>query len=208
MGFYATNLGFGGASPSFVETVKAAEPITSAALAVSNGLEVLTGLEMSSLGCIVVGVLLSTLGNSHPSSTAGGAAATATQQQLLQEAASSPLLASFFSCAIVMTANLCFSFRGLYQKLFMANLLQVVGKDKLPSSSPLEPKLVVDDLNLQFRMQQFGVGLLIVPAILYHGLPTLLSNERSSLSEYVESGIMERYVFLALVNGMAFTGYK
>ena len=167
MGFAGTNLSFSGASAAFVETVKAAEPITSAATAVLWGIEVLSFEEGTSLATIVAGVLLSTLGNSS-----GGGADGAS------------LSDSIRSCVTVMIANLCFSFRGLHQKLFRA--------------TPHGSKVSVDDLNLQFRMQQVGIVLLIVP-VLFWDTRTLLS--RLSIPSL-------GFLGLSLLNGFAFTSYK
>jgi drug/metabolite transporter (DMT)-like permease len=64
-GFLATNYSFERSSASFVETVKAAEPITSAAVAVGWGIETLGSREVASLLAIVSGVLLSTWGNAE-----------------------------------------------------------------------------------------------------------------------------------------------
>ncbi|CAB9522847.1 Phosphoenolpyruvate/phosphate translocator [Seminavis robusta] len=174
-GFFATNFGFLASSAAFVETVKAAEPITSAAVAVMWGIEVLSGPEMLSLGSIVAGVLISTL--AHSSAAAQGT-----------DAGASSMMQSLQSCLVVMTANLCFSFRGLYQKLFRA--------------SPEGSAAVIDDLNLQFRMQQIGVMLLIGPVIMLD-LRELLGHIWE-----VRSGIAIQYVALALVNGIAFTTYN
>ena len=181
MGFLATNSGFLASSAAFVETVKAAEPITSAAVAVLWKIETLSGPEGLSLGCIVVGVIISTLAHGAASSTSASV--------------STSLVSSLQSCMVVMTANLCFSFRGLYQKLFRA--------------SPEGAAQVIDDLNLQLRMQQIGVLLLIVPVVILHlreltfGL-VVLSREYGLIG----SGIVLRYLVMALINGIAFTGYK
>ena len=64
LGFLTTNLSFQRAAASYVETIKAAEPITSAAVAVLWGIETLSSQEVTSLTAIVTGVLLSTYGNS------------------------------------------------------------------------------------------------------------------------------------------------
>jgi drug/metabolite transporter (DMT)-like permease len=64
-GFLATNYCFERSSASFVETIKAAEPITSAAVAVGWGIETLGSREVTSLLAIVSGVLLSTWGNAQ-----------------------------------------------------------------------------------------------------------------------------------------------
>lgn len=65
LGFLTTNLSFQRSAASYVETIKAAEPITSAIVAVLWGIETLSSQEVSSLAAIVTGVLLSTVGNSQ-----------------------------------------------------------------------------------------------------------------------------------------------
>ncbi|GAX27251.1 hypothetical protein FisN_13Lh190 [Fistulifera solaris] len=171
-GFLATNYGFSGSSAAFVETIKAAEPITSATVAVLWGIESLNQFEIISLVTIVVGVLLSTLGN-RPSDT---------------ETAAS-LADSARACLIVMASNLCFSFRGLYQKLFRA--------------TSDGGTAVVDDLNLQFRMQQLGSYLLFVPVVVFHG-PSLCQRLLAGIS----LSNLFHYMILSLVNGCAFASYN
>jgi len=186
MGFLATNYGFSSAPASFVETIKAAEPITSASVAVLWGIESLSRQEVGSLGAIVTGVLLSTLGNNN-------AAATTTSSSSVGD--------SLRACLIVMASNLCFSFRGLYQKLFRA--------------TPEGNAQVVDDLNLQFRMQQIGVILLIVPVLIFE-FPSICRNlwNWSSSQEETDAPtgslhvLTVRYLLLALLNGCAFTSYN
>ena len=70
LGFLTTNVSFQRSAAAYVETIKAAEPITSASVAVLWGIETLSPPEVTSLAAIVTGVLLSTLGNST-SSTPG-----------------------------------------------------------------------------------------------------------------------------------------
>lgn len=178
VGFAATNISFRGASAAFVETVKAAEPITSAATAVMWGIEVLGIPEVLSLSTIVLGVLLSTLGNSSgTSSSTEGSSAKSTFVESLE------------SCGTVMLANICFSFRGLHQKLFRA----------------VYPKSSFDDLNLQFRMQQIGIYLLIGPVLIWDGR-TLLR----SLWLYPQQSFLSllKLFGLAVANGLSFTSYK
>ena len=55
LGFLTTNMAFGAAAPTYVETLKAAEPITSAVFAVVWGIEYLTLLEIMGLMGIVGG---------------------------------------------------------------------------------------------------------------------------------------------------------
>jgi drug/metabolite transporter (DMT)-like permease len=189
-GFLATNYGFSDSSASFVETIKAAEPITSASVAVLWGIESLSRSETASLGVIVAGVLLSTLGNSAGShdSTTTAASASAT--------AANNFADSVQVCLIVMAANLCFSFRGLYQKLFRAS---TEGNAQ-----------VVDDLNLQFRMQQIGACLLVVPVILFESttIISLVWNASKSYGGMIPIGVIWQYIALALVNGCAFASYN
>jgi drug/metabolite transporter (DMT)-like permease len=177
LGFLATNFGFSGSPASFVETIKAAEPITSATVAVLWGIEILSQEEVMSLGVIVAGVLLSTLGN-------GGEASTGIS-----------LGASLLACVIVMASNLCFSFRGLYQKLFRA--------------TPQGTLEAMDDMNLQYRMQQIGALLMSLP-VLFLEVPSILSTiwRLSMHHSLFQSGLIWRYVSLSLINGCAFAGYN
>ena len=187
LGFLMTNYGFAGSSATFVETIKAAEPITSATVAVWNGIETLSQPEMASLLAIVCGVVLSTMGNTTaPGQSSGSSSITGTQSAFAQ---------SIQACIIVMIANLSFSFRGLYQKLFRA--------------TPEGSTQVVDDLNLQMRMQQIGVGLLIGPVLLYEmGAILIHLGSLHSTHGLWKSGVSTHYLTLSLVNGFAFTCYN
>lgn len=129
-------------SSNYVLVNKASEPISSAAVASMNSIEVLGFEEILSLLVIVFGVVLSTIAKSSP--------------QVNSSAANSSFWSSLFSCILVSSSNLCFSFRGLHQKLFR----------KSYSSA-------FDDINLQFRMQQTGEFRLLVEVILYRHLHQL-----------------------------------
>eukprot|EP00956_Cyclotella_meneghiniana_P024729 scaffold50084_cov67-Cyclotella_meneghiniana.AAC.5 len=172
LGFLLTNYGFEAGSAAFVETIKAAEPITSASVAVAWGLERLGKEEICSLAGIVVGVILSTLGQK-------------TSKVEVENQQSTSLV---MSLVIVMISNICFSFRGLHQKLFRA--------------SPQGKASSFNDLNLQFRMQQIGVLMLAIPAMLTN---TLWILRRPSLFDL---GKIAQYLPLALANGIAFTSYN
>lgn len=203
LGFLATNHGFFASSASFVETIKASEPITSAMVAVWWGIEFLSYKECVSLGTIVAGVVLSTVGNSG----AGGGGHHSNNQHhhiLHQHAAAAAtahmgFVESARACLIVVASNLCFSFRGLYQKLFRA--------------TPEGNAQVVDDLNLQYRMQQIGTAILIIPALIWD-MPTILRHIMLVVSTsgnaglFRSSGILWRYIGMALLNGFAFTSYN
>jgi drug/metabolite transporter (DMT)-like permease len=185
-GFLATNYAFAGSAASFVETIKAAEPITSSTVAAVYGLEIITTQQKASLGTIVIGVLLSTLGNSTHSKDN-------TQQSMFD---------TIQACTIVMIANLFFSFRGLYQKLFR--------KQSISQG--------LDDLNLQFRMQYYGVMVLCIPTLLFDIVPYIVSStlkaqnatktvERQLHVTFSSNGIIQ-YLLLSLFNGVAFTCYN
>jgi hypothetical protein len=92
-----------------------------------------------------------------------------------------------------MLSNLCFSFRGLHQKLFRA--------------TPQGQASLVDDLNLQYRMQQIGVLVLIVPALLGNTVWLLSGLQQVSLGGSAAKEALH-YILLALVNGLAFTSYN
>jgi drug/metabolite transporter (DMT)-like permease len=190
-GFLATNYAFAGAAASFVETVKAAEPITSATVASWYGIETITTEQKFSLGTIIVGVLFSTMGGgSGNSTTKHGPTTTQTMIETIR------------ACIIVMTANLCFSYRGLFQKLFRQH----------PSSQQY------DDLNLQYRMQWYGVLVLSVPTFLFDIMPYFLreillpkSVEQPTehhFDEVMTSNVLFRYILLSLFNGISFTCYN
>ena len=218
LGFYTTNLAFGAASPSYVETIKAAEPITSAILAVTYGLERLTTMEISSLGGIITGMLVSTLASSSspsPSSSSSSSSNIATNHSLL------------LAAIIVMASNLCFSLRGLYQKIYQRAIdatiksidttdtnhssLSAVISSSYPSPSFSSSSMSkLDDLNLQFRMQQIGVTIFLVPTLLKDG-PRLffhLIQVTTHLDTIELTTVILRYVALSVVNGLAFSSYK
>lgn len=105
LGFWATNCAFSvTTSPSFVETIKAAEPLTSAVVAVGGGLETLSSNEGHSLIVLVVGVLLAT------ANMKGAVENDPTGKSFWWD--------SFVAFFIVMTSNLCFSLKGYFQKIF------------------------------------------------------------------------------------------
>jgi len=199
LGFYTTNLSFSLSHASFVETIKASEPVSSAGTAVMWKLEVLSAGEVGCLICICVGVVISTLGNSK-----GGAHNTnnfgISELKSTEALISTRLLLSqsSYASSIVLVSNFCFSFRGLYQKLFRA--------------SPHGSKIQVTDLNLQYRMQLLGVSVLGLILFITKGhdlLKILWLGDLNKLNSGQYSfWIVCRYIMLAFVNGFAFTSYN
>ena len=191
LGFLTTNMAFGAAAPTYVETLKAAEPITSAIFAVLWGIEYLTLFEVLGLLGIVGGVLLSTTGSNHSASMPKGAGSTL-----------------LVATAIVMASNLCFSLRGLYQKLFRKGAAQIAESQTTETTSNTKSSL--DDLNLQFRMQQTGVLLLVLPTIIFNG-PGLWKHAISAaqtLSTTEFCKLLQRYAVWSIGNGLAFSSYN
>lgn len=180
-GFLITNMSFRRGDAAFVETVKAAEPLTSAGTAVLFGIETLGAGEVVSLAGIVAGVVLSTFGH------ASGKSMGATQNQSIYEVAMTSL--------VVLSSNLCFSFRGLHQKLFR--------------TKPRCGKEFVDDVQLQFRMQTIGLCFFSIPALLFYSFSIF---ERvvdiSNKVGLVRSGLLMSYLGISIVNGLAFTAYN
>jgi drug/metabolite transporter (DMT)-like permease len=187
LGFLFTNMGFSGAPASFVETVKASEPITSASVAALWKIESLTGPETVSLLAIVAGVALSTAGNHHGSTSSA--------------ATNSSTSSSIWSCAVILLSNLCFSFRGLHQKLFRA--------------TPEGSTGAVDDWNLQFRMQQLGAAGLVLPVLLWEGRTlwntfwhVVITMPLQEAGLPASLRLVGHYALLSLCNGCAFTFYN
>lgn len=91
-----------------------------------NGIEVFGYQEILSLMVIVFGVALSTIAKSSP--------------KINSSTVNASFWTSIFSCILVSSSNLCFSFRGLHQKLFRKS----------------HPQHSFDNRNFLFRMQQIG----------------------------------------------------
>lgn len=184
LGFLFTNLSFSSADASFVETIKASEPISSAGLSVLWKLETLSAKESYSLLGICVGVVISTVGNAKGANIDG---VGGIQPSLLQ---------SFRSSAIVMGSNICFSFRGLYQKLFRA--------------SPMGRPSVVNDVCMQYLIHHIGVMVMAVLVFLLDAFPLVTKWYEMMISTdgVLSSSQIVPFVALSLVNGLAFTHYK
>jgi drug/metabolite transporter (DMT)-like permease len=168
LGFLCTNIAFARSAPSLVETIKAAEPFTSALLAVGYGIERISTPQVMYLSIIMVGVLLSTMVQSHNGSGSDSGTTTTTT--------SSTTSAGTTSCAIiVMMANLCFSYRGLYQKLLLRQLQQ---SDHINNNNTINTNNVhhLDDLNLQYQMQSTGIGVLLIPVLVLQGIVPLYNH--------------------------------
>ena len=181
--FLASNTSFTHSSATFVETIKASEPITTTLLAIWWGIDRLGRFETLSLTLLISGVLMSTYANA---TAASSASAHSTTTDGTEDGPS--LNDSIKTCLTVMTANLCFAFRAMSQKLLR--------------SSHSGSAQNLDDFNLLFRMQQTGAASLIGPVLLfqYDTLWQVLFGRPSFVFRY--------YMGLSLVNAWAFATYS
>ena len=214
-------MAFGIASPTYVETLKAAEPISSAIFAVCWGIEKLTLLEILGICGIISGVLISCQGTNHTASMVSSVST------LEDDLSSNPSL--LYATCIVVSSNLCFSLRGLYQKLFRQSveskrkqddtnnnnnntksLIVSNGNNSNDSSSKIQSNISIDDLNLQFRMQQIGVCILIIPCFLlngsdiFHHIRTLLYT--LTTKQFIV--VICKFVSWSILNGLSFSAYN
>ena len=218
--FLASNTSFSHSAASFVETIKASEPITTTAIALFFGIDKLRFPEAVSLGVLVSGVLCSTFGNSNTADmdTTTTAADSMTgnhedgvqQERTLFADNDPPNLvheSSIKTCMIVMTANVCFALRAKSQKIFRAQeeeeqqqaSQEKGGKHQVSSSSPPPQKL--NDTNLLMRMQQIGALSLILPVLIFESPGIVLRTLDASLEKHLW------YIGLALLNATAFSSY-
>jgi len=163
LGFVLTNFSFNTReSASFVETVKSSEPLTSALCSYLFSIDTVSYNEVASLLVIVSGIGMVIVSNQMPADAGGGSGI------------GSSTGAEVGTIVMVFGANLCFSLRGMYQskmrqggsvseKATNKKDVNVVGKGKRTRKKDGFQQL--DDMNLFFRMQQFGC-MLIFPLLL------------------------------------------
>jgi drug/metabolite transporter (DMT)-like permease len=195
--FLASNTSFSHSAASFVETIKASEPITTTAIALFFGIDKLRFPEAVSLGVLVSGVLCSTFGNTTTTDT--------TTDTIGNEEEEPPNAhENIKTCMIVMTANVCFALRAKSQKLFRTQLQQqqqqqqpLQGK-KQPQPQPSQQ---LNDTNLLMRMQQIGALSLILPVLIFESPGIVLRTLDTSFETHI------RYTGLALLNATAFSSY-
>ena len=163
----ASNAAFSTSAASFVETIKSCDPITTASVALIWNVDRLESDEGICLFVLVMGMLLSTWGNSAA------------------EDSSMSLAESTQAAATVMTANVCFAFRAMSQKLYRRHATT----DQM------------SDENLLAKMFQIGwialgpICLLFYTGHVYDALQAPLD-------------LQMQYAKLASVNAVAFATYK
>jgi drug/metabolite transporter (DMT)-like permease len=178
MDFLASNTAFSASAASFVETVKASDPMTTTAIALAYGVDRLGASEAFGLGLLVSGILLSTWGS-------GANDIHHRYHRALRDGIqdSVNLDSSLHSAMLVVVANLSFAFRAMTQKLYQRH-----------------SKIPLNDESLLCRLQQIGWITLLLPVlILYAG--------KLKESILVENNKSE-YVKLSLLNASAYATYK
>lgn len=136
--FLASNAGFNLAAASFVETVKASEPITTTMVALLWAVDRIRAREAWSLGVLILGVMLSTYGNATSAQPSHSIALLSVREALR-------------TSVTVASANLAFAFRALSQKMYRK----------------FEP-VPLDDMNFLCQMLYVGAFALSGPALFLH----------------------------------------
>jgi hypothetical protein len=164
----ASNAAFATSAASFVETIKSSDPISTTAVALVWKVDRLETDEGICLFILVAGMLLSTWGNAVSSS----------------EETSTTLAESTRAAATVMTANFCFAFRAMSQKMYRRHASEQMS-----------------DENLLAKMFQIGWILLGIPCLIYytHYLYDAWEAPRD---------VQLQYLKLASVNSVSFATYK
>jgi hypothetical protein len=169
--FLASNAAFFAASASFVETIKSCDLISTTAVALAWRVDRLAHDEGISLVVLVAGMLLSTWGNSRSTSADDVDAPSLTN---LTRAA-----------ATVMTANFCFAFRAMSQKMYRKTAVDQM-----------------NDENLLCKMFQVGWMVMLVPTCCIY-MTTIWE-----AIFYRERNVQLQYFKLAMINAMAVAIYK
>ena len=224
LGFLFTNYSFSAADASFVETIKASEPITSATLAYLYSIETLGVQEVFSLIAICIGVLISTIGNHHHDhdTTSIITSTVTTSAKAITIMTTSNIKQSLLSSGIVMCSNLCFSFRGLYQKLYRSSMKQQSSQSSSTTSLVIHNKSTIplSDNQLQLKVHQIGTIALFVLQVLVmlnldhltNHLPSMVlgtsSQRHNNNTDDERMTFTTSYFVLAIVNAFAFTHYK
>jgi drug/metabolite transporter (DMT)-like permease len=176
--FLASNTCFSHSAASFVETIKASEPLTTTAIALFFGIDSLRTPEAMSIAVLILGVYFSTMGNADHRGGSSDSNSTPAEEEL-------SFHQSVRTCVIVITANICFALRAKSQKVFQA---QPEGK-------------AITDANLLMRMQQIGAASLVVPFILIE-LPGVV--QRTMDTSWHAQG---HFWCLAIANAACFCTY-
>lgn len=154
--FLCSNFAFSMSAAHFVETIKASDPITTATIAVLGNVDRLNCSEGTALIILVIGVILSTLGNASEAETA---------TEVESDAERAKLMESVTTASLVLLANICFGLRALFQKRYR-----------------LSNNRQIDDTNLFFRMMQVGATVLLIPVcIMYASLLQESLNQPSNV---------------------------
>lgn len=204
VGFLLTNISFSSSSAPFTETIKAAEPLSSALLAAFYRVEDITLGKGTSLLLIVAGVVLmrdgaaTTNGDlilSSPIKAAGAGTGTGTGAEAGAGTAhgfAHPTL--ILPIMLILASNVCFSFRGLHQTRLKLKILERGGED-------------VKSTTLLYRMVHFG-AIILFPLFLLYSLVTTFTSGTPFGRSFTSPLDFVKMVFILGVNGTAFAAYN
>ena len=175
--FLLSNFSFSHSAASFVETIKASEPITTTFIAIVFGIDTLHNKrETASLILLIVGVICATMGNGSD----GGN--NTNDDDDGDDDPSSSSSWSIYTCIIVMSANICFALRARSQKVLRK------------SDYPIH---VLNDSNLLMYIQQIGALFMLLPLVILFQIPTLLSSVSLVCKEFITfCSILKHVLFL------------
>jgi len=178
----------------------------------------LTCKEILSLLIICVGVLISTLfGNAKETTTISSTLSSSTL-----------IIQSLFSSSIVMCSNLCFSFRGLYQKLYHSSTVtndNIVNNEinhhhHHHNNNNNNTSTTLSDNQLQLKVHQIGTIILLILYFimkLIHNDIIVVDNNiilqdtisvHDNENDIMNEKTLSSYLILAFINAFAFTHYK
>lgn len=185
--FLASNSAFHCSDASFVETIKASEPITTTMVALIWRIDQLQLKEGMALLVLISGVLLATFDNAETHEKYSHKNASMHTLKAYNDQPEKALAYLAFRTALtVMIANICFAFRALSQKKYRANKML----------------RQLNDVNLLYRMQQMGAVALVVPSLVAHWSIVFDSVLLESTSRQLH------YLMLAAINSSAFACYN
>jgi hypothetical protein len=180
------------------ESIKASEPLTSAAVAMSYGVDALTKSEGLGLLSICLGVYMISSGGTAGGGTAGGATTTT-------------MAHSTTATVLVLMSNLCFSLRATFQKKI--NPSTGNGNGNGNGSTSNGQGSVIDPTTLQFRFSYFGLYLTL-PLFLVYQILSFSVKDATDVTDAADATTSPVATFykstlpLLIINTLTFTTYN
>jgi len=223
--FLFSNFAFGASAASFVETVKSSDPISTTAVSLGFRVDRINSRgEMISLTLLVVGLFVSTWGNSQTEEANNNVDGTSEgMEDGGTEVVPDQWTASARAAAMVVSANFCFAFRAMFQKRYRNRCEDRQARVSSPKAgllldgsssigSPcvsLESSGELDNENLLCRMQQVGWMCLLFPALFScRGVVWDTIWNYQSPSSLLQGETLWLYIQVSLLNGITYAVYK